>query len=104
MKASQRFGDWAGLLALFLAAAASAEPANSSLMMRSVGIQNSPGVPDTGGHCIICGLLTGNLKAVGTESGDLRHSDGHDRRAQTMHGSLLAGARLHDKSWPASAA
>src|SRR5581483_7972430 len=34
------------------------------LMIQAVTIQNSPGVPDTGGHCIICGLLTGNLAAV----------------------------------------
>jgi hypothetical protein len=88
-------GVGAGLLGLFIAAAASAQnpaqaphtksgptqsvagnqpvaavaaPANStsatSLMMRSVSIRNSPGVPDLGGHCIICGLVTGNLKAV----------------------------------------
>ena len=30
----------------------------------SVSIQNSPGVPDLGGHCIICGLVRGNLTAV----------------------------------------
>lgn len=36
----------------------------TSKMIQSVSIQNSPGVPDTGGHCIICGLVTGNLTAV----------------------------------------
>ena len=36
----------------------------TSKMIQSVSIQNSPGVPDTGGHCILCGLVTGNLTAV----------------------------------------
>jgi hypothetical protein len=46
------------------AQAASPSSVNTPLMLQSVSIQNSPGVPDTGGHCIICGLVTGNLTAV----------------------------------------
>lgn len=33
-------------------------------MIQTVWIQNSPGVPDVGGHCIICGLVRGSLTAV----------------------------------------
>jgi hypothetical protein len=43
---------------------ASPSSANTPTMIQTVTIQNSPGVPDTGGHCIICGLVTGNLTAV----------------------------------------
>jgi hypothetical protein len=45
------------------APAASSAP-GSPLMIAAVSIKNSPGVPDVGGHCIICGLVTGNLTAV----------------------------------------
>ena len=51
------------------ASPASAQPAspssvNTPMRIQSVWIQNSPGVPDLGGHCIICGLIEGNLTAV----------------------------------------
>lgn len=47
------------------AAVADAQNASAtSLIIRSVSIKNSPGVPDTGGHSIIGGLLRGSLAAV----------------------------------------
>ena len=30
----------------------------------TVSVHNSPGVPDAGAHCIICGLATGNFTAI----------------------------------------
>jgi hypothetical protein len=79
----------------------------TSSLIRSVSIQNSPAVPDTGGHCIICGLLRGSLTAVepnlvicvtptGATGGRRTCTDicppGHDCKKELGDGVQLNGA------------
>ncbi len=79
----------------------------TSKTIQAVSIQNSPGVPDTGGHCILCGLVTGNFTAVepnlvicvtptGTTGGRRACTDicppGHDCKKELGEGVRLNGA------------
>jgi hypothetical protein len=83
-----------------------------SNLITSVSIQNSPGVPDTGGHCIICGLVVGNLTAVepnlvicltptGAPGGQTACSDicapGHDCKKPFFMGLTGSNRSVHVK-------